>query len=125
MTSLDAHMWLEDADGQVVNDRDFPQYDYVKRVRNLKGGKKYKAWEGEKAKQALATIQTIVQQRMEDCSFFTTKKQFWNFYRNTPVAGCCFLNALAYWKKNKHLKIRVGSMGWEKKDGTGVFWEYG
>ena len=127
MTSLDAHMWLEDAEGNVVNDCDFPQYDYVKAVRNLKGEKKYKAWEGEKGKKAMATVQKMVQVRMDATCSATgfTKKQYWEFYRNKPVSGCCFMNAMAYWKKNKHLKIRVGSMGWEKKDGSGVWWEFG
>ena len=38
--SLDAHMWLETADGKIVNDQDFSQYDYVKRVRKCSGEKK-------------------------------------------------------------------------------------
>ena len=120
-------MWLENSAGEIINDCDFPQYDYVKQVRNLKGGKKYKAWTGDKGKQAMAKIQEMVKSRMEMTCEMTgmTKSKFWEIYRTTPVAGCCFMNAMAYWKKNKHLKIRVGSMGWEKKDGSGVFWEYG
>jgi hypothetical protein len=125
MSSLDAHMWLEDADGKVVNDEHFAAYDIVKQIRNLKGEKKYKAWTGDKGRSAMAKIQEMVKSRMEECAAFTTKKQFWEFYRNTPLAGCCFMNAMAYWKKNQHLKLRVGSMGWEKKDGSGVWWEFG
>ena len=63
--SLDAHMWLETADGKIVNDQDFSQYDYVKRVRKCSGEKKYKAYEGEKAKKTLAKVQQMIQTRMD------------------------------------------------------------
>lgn len=125
---LDAHMWLEDENGRVVADPDFREYDYVKSVRGCSGRAQYKAWEGEKAKEALTKIQGLVQERMEMTMMVNpsmTKKEFWACYRNNPVHGCCFINALAHWKKNKHLKIKVGSMGWKKAGRGAIWWEYG
>tara|TARA_R110002110_G_scaffold149375_2_gene340711 strand:+ start:54 stop:428 length:375 start_codon:yes stop_codon:yes gene_type:complete len=124
---MDAHMWLENADGKVVHDTHFETYNYVKSVRKLHGPTQYKAWDGEKGKKAMAKIQGMVQVRMDATIAGTgmTKKEYWEFYRQNPVDGCCFMNAIAMWKKNKHLKLRIGSMGWEQKNGKGVFWEYG
>ena len=40
--------------------------------------------------------------------------------------GMCFLNAWATHRKNpKTTRYCIGKMGWEKKDGSGVWWEYG
>ena len=124
--TLDAHMWLENADGEVVFDPHFIQYDIIKRVQNLKGEKKYKAWIGKKRGVALNKIQEINTAKIKALpSIGWTKKQFWEHFSKNPHFGNCFNNATAYWKKNQHLKIVIGSMGWEKTNGDGVWWEYG
>lgn len=125
-STMEVHMWLENADGTIAFDPDFPDYNWVKQVRRLTGDKCHKAYTGRKAIDCLAEIRKALNFRIKMLEQNgLDKEKVWDIYFKSPAFGICFFNAMAYWKKNKHLKIKVGSMGWESKLDGNIFWEYG
>jgi len=131
---MDIHMWVEDKKGNVVCDPWFKEYDYIKRVRNCEPGAEemYHAYTGEKGRKWMARIQKDMKEKLSifdlDAGIVTqwgsSKKQVWAEFYDNPKFQMCTFNAISYWKKNKHLVLRVGAMGWRTRTGK-IWWEFG
>tara|TARA_A100001391_G_C5056718_1_gene274930 strand:+ start:1171 stop:1794 length:624 start_codon:yes stop_codon:yes gene_type:complete len=120
--TLDLHAWVETADGRLL-DWDFEAYGEVRRIRDLNDTPYYVPECGENPRRAMALIREHIKERKAylGCS---TKQLLETFY-TAPQYGCCFLNAYAYVYFNRDCRVIIGSMGYEKKDGSGIWWEYG
>ena len=122
----DFHCWVEDKNGEVVFDPDFVEYELTQVIRNAMGPKHYLKWNDEFQQDCWSRIQTHMKTQM---AYIRKKggknRDFWGSYAK-PKVHCCPANCVTFMKKNKgkEFKIVLGSMGWEKPDGS-VWWEWG
>ena len=116
---IDGHFWIE-RDGKIV-DTYFKGYDYVKKVNNLTGEMVYK--EADDTTQKIMIM--MFRKSLAKAGF--TIRRYVAFKKllgmNKPMEDDCYFNCLLELKEGDMLKF--GSMGWNKKDGSGVWWEYG
>lgn len=116
--TIDGHFWLE-RNGKVV-DIEFKDYDYIKKVHNCKDGMVYK--------EADEMTQKIMIKIFEKCLYSICKDRE-TFKAISKKAGvgamfrCCFQNSMLAFQEGDLLKF--GSMGWNKRNGSGVWWEFG
>jgi hypothetical protein len=118
--TIDGHFWLERGGKKV--DIEFEEYDYVRKFHKLTDGMVYK--------EADAMTQTIMIKMFEKCvNKISMKFNLDNFQKFSKEMGvgakmnCCFQNCMLAYEDGD--LIRFGSMGWNKRDGSGVWWEYG
>ena len=135
--AIDAHSWVENADGMVVFDPDFPEYFMIRKVRNLRVGHCYKEFDPLLTaickKQINPTILTalddVADQMMEMgriCSETDIYKVVMELCDDgDAMAGRCFLNAWCYQKLHPDTIIKIGSLGWMERRSKEIHWEYG
>jgi len=126
---LDLHCWcVSKTDGTVI-DPDF-EYDYVKRVRNIKKTSKTLYREFDTSLQIELVpyiIKNFVKNRIPGYSKYlnTNDMGVFEYFSHNPTKGNCPINAYSYWVINKdECLFKIGSMGWTTKDGN-VWWEFG
>ena len=115
--TIDAHFWIE-REGRIV-DIEFKSYDYIKQVHSLQDGMVYKEADEMTQKIMISIFMKVLEGVGLDKHTFkhiVAKGYF-------PCMGCCFQNCMMDWRDGDVLKF--GSMGWRKKDGSGVWWEFG
>ena len=116
--TIDGHFWLE-RNGKVV-DIEFKDYDYIKKYHNCDDGMVYK--------QADTNTQLIMTRIFEKCmkSMGEDKASYRILCKNMGIGAmfrCCFQNCMLAFQEGD--LIRFGSMGWNKRNGSGVWWEFG
>mgnify|MGYP003655965235 FL=1 len=130
----DFHVWCENKKGEVIGDKDFFEYKMIRGMRNLEGEMIYKRWTPEREEQHWKRCQFRIKYQMkrykENKALYGIKTSFWGEFKNGGQFGQCPYNACQYLKEqkkagNNDVRICVGSMGWQKTDGSGIFWEYG
>jgi len=107
---MDGHYWVE-RDGKVI-DPYFKDYDFMKLFWNLTDEQVWLP--------APPLIQEIFKKKMVK-KFEGTKKII---ERWTNTHGFCDVNAVSEFYENGGT-IVFGSMGWKKKDGSGIHYEFG
>lgn len=111
-SGIDAHMWLEDSDGDVLD------YDDA----SLKNVSMYgtttivrKEFPKHLQMEVLPYIRqaqrSLLQRGLDE-----------DFMKRTP--GFCWVRAMLEKRKHKNYKVKIGSLGFVQTDGS-VFWEYG
>tara|TARA_R110002126_G_scaffold142971_1_gene289123 strand:+ start:5879 stop:6280 length:402 start_codon:yes stop_codon:yes gene_type:complete len=116
--TIDGHFWLERGGKKV--DIEFKDYDFIKRVHNCDDGMVYK--------EADFNTQLIMIKIFEKCLYSMEKdiEAFKTFSKSmgiSPMMGCCFQNSMMAYEDGDLIKF--GSMGWNKKNNGGVWWEFG
>jgi len=114
---MDGHFWVV-RNGEII-DPYFKYYDYVKNVNGLEGDRKYIP--------APELIQKVMKKK-----FIEAREETLNwrleyqpgFKLSSRIEDCCNFNAILEVRQNGG-EIVFGSMGWKKKNGDGVWWEYG
>ena len=134
--AVDAHSWVENTDGMVVFDPDFPEYQMVRKVRNLREGACYKEFD---------PLLTAICKKQINPTILTTLDDFANqlmgkvcseteIYKvimelcdkdGDAMAGRCFFNAYCYQKLHPDTIIKIGSLGWRECCSKEIHWEYG
>ena len=116
----DFHIWLEDDAGRVAFDpQNFSYYQHVCDFHGLDIKKPCRhAW-GNQAK-------WLKEKEFNSLNEADTRYIVADMFC-TPQERHCRNNAIAYMVNNpeKNLKAVVGSMGWKRKNGGGVWWEFG
>ena len=107
---MDGHYWVE-RDAKII-DPYFKEYDVVKKYWSLTDEQ---VWFP-----APPLIQSVFKKKLL-IKFGGTKKigDRWS-----NIHGCCDFNAVSELNKNGGT-IVFGSMGWKKKDGSGIHYEFG
>jgi hypothetical protein len=132
--SGDFHAWVENAAGEVVGEKTFPEYATIQQINKCHGQVKYKRWspehEAEKWAHCQGKIRYYLAQQKAVNKVTGRKKSMWDQFANGGKFLQCPMNASKYLIDQKKLdnhdvRICLGSMGWEKDDGSGVWWEYG
>jgi hypothetical protein len=119
LPTIDGHFWIE-RDGKIV-DTYFKGYDYVKKVNNLTGEMVYKEADDTTQKIMIMMFRkSLAKAGMSEDEYVALKKLLG---MNKPAEDDCYFNCLLELKEGDMLKF--GSMGWNKKNGSGVWWEYG
>jgi len=131
--AIDAHSWVENADGMVVFDPDFPEYHMVRKIRNLRDGHCYKEFDplltAIVKKQINPTILSGldgVRMNGRVCSDNEIYKVVMELCDDgDAMAGRCFFNAWCYQKLHPDTIIKIGSLGWRERCSKEIHWEYG
>ena len=105
----DCHVWLEDEDGNII-DPTPPAYPYPMEYKPFDKTQQVRVWGQYQSK-----IKALGKEGRS-----AIKKQLYQ----KPAHRQCGYNVFAYWSKNKHLKIVVGSAGFHIDTHT-IFWEFG
>jgi hypothetical protein len=131
----DFHCWCENRDGETVGDCMFPEYELIKRINRCGGDPIYKRWSPEEEKKKWAECQGRIRamcKRVKAAGELLDAEVVspWKQFENAPEMYQCPWNAATYYKQekkkgNNNVRICVGSMGWEKNDGSGIHWEFG
>ena len=109
---IDAHMWLEDKDGNVLD------YDDA----SLKNASMYGTTTIVR-KEFPKHLQMEVFPYIREAQLFLLQRGLdEDFMIRTP--GFCWVRALLEKRKHKNYKVKIGSLGFVQADGS-VFWEYG
>jgi hypothetical protein len=109
-TIADAHIWLEDKDGNIV--------DPTPPV--MKGERHYKPFE-LKNQSRIWNEYKIRLMEMDK----TARQNLTRTLYQQPASRMCGFNVYAYWRNHKDsYKIVVGALGFTQDDGT-IFWEFG
>jgi hypothetical protein len=140
MPTFDGHFWVE-KDGVII-DCDFPKDDaFIRKINKTTSEKKYHeapeitqtifigmlekalTFELQKMKMmghasAMAIDTRTIFGMMEKADNEAELKEY------QPRFESCHLNAYKNWKEHGG-RLVFGSQGYVKKDGTGVWWEYG
>ena len=111
---MDGHYWIE-RDGVIV-DPYFNYYDAVKSIRGLTDEIVYL--------EAPPVIQTVFIKKLMDTrdivDYFSQKQ----LAQYRPKNACCATNTVVE-QKLRGGRIVFGSMGWKRKNGDGVHYEFG
>ena len=117
---IDGHFWIV-RDGVII-DKEFKEYDYIKKFHNCDDGMVYK--------EADELTQTIITKMFERSlsSMGFDKKQFKKeinvlFPNHFPCFQSCFQNCLMEFQDGDEIKF--GSMGWKYSNANRIWWEYG
>lgn len=116
---IDGHFWVE-SNGKIL-DTNFPYYDMIKMCHNLKGEMMYK--EADAFTQELMLIKfrkALNKVGLDEKEYLTLKTAM---HDGKAVMNECYYNSLLAMKEGDRLVF--GSLGWKKRDGSGVWWEYG
>jgi len=106
----DIHFWVE-KDGEII-DPYFPVYDMIKSIQGLEGEKQYQE----------LTDKRIIKIYMKH---WIEKSISWLppvLHINLPHQ--CYSNAMYYISQNGG-KLKIGKMGWKKKNSNQIWWEFG
>jgi len=107
----DIHFWVE-KDGKII-DPDFPVYDMIKSIQGL---------EGEKQFQELTDKRIIKIYMKHWIEKGTTNLNVIGLLGVMPHQ--CYSNAMYYISQNGG-KLKIGKMGWKKKNSNKIWWEFG
>lgn len=113
----DYHAWVEDDDGTILFDPQFPEEQLGAPMNMLMDQPQYIKWdelEQKKQKDFMVNHKDFVE---------TLRDSLPELYKN-PQHLRCFWNALAYVKYAKRGKMVIGSKGYKCADGS-VFWLWG
>ena len=119
LPTIDGHFWVV-RNGKIL-DTDFAEYSMIKKFHNLTGNMVYK--EADDLTQTLMIIKfrrALNEVGLCEDDYVELKK---GIYNGKVVANNCYYNSLLVMKEGDELKF--GSMGWKKKNGDGIWWEYG
>lgn len=105
---FDGHFWVE-RDGKII-DTWFPQYDVIAKM-----------WQCVPVRRYLKCPDDLVG-RVFRSKF--EKEMYPSYLALPPLFGMCVANALNEIHRNGGTLV-FGSMGFVKRDGSGVHWEYG
>jgi hypothetical protein len=124
----DYHTWIEDAQGNVVYDPYFKEYDFVRNFQDCWGRQRRREWDLVYQQQVWNGVRRRAKAEMTEIKRQGgTAQALWAF-RKQEKPFHCSTNCMCFMKnpenKGKGYRIVVGSMGWEKADGS-VHWEYG
>lgn len=112
----DFHCWVEDKDGEVVFDPEFPEYQAIKKIKNCipDSPNYHNAFDEDTEKWFWGKLKGTMTDKIQ---LYKSQNIKWvkEFYER-PKFGHCNLNCSAFLIKNKGkgYRIRVGSMGWLK-----------
>ena len=120
--SFDAHCWVVDSKG-VIWDPEFPNYNFIKTINACHGPRVYRPAPLE-TQEKIITIFHRFLTTMLNRSWSSIILYLESQMTDGPRFGHCFYNAFVH-AKNHGGTIVVGSMGWERMDGSGVHFEYG
>ena len=116
---IDGHFWVV-RNGKIL-DTDFAEYGMIRKYHNLTGNMVYK--EADDFTQTLMVLKF----RKALNKFGMCEDDYIRFKKcmcaGKAVFRSCYYNSLMVMKEGDELKF--GSMGWNKKDGSGVWWEFG
>ncbi len=126
---VDLHCWIETNEGKII-DEYFSDYDLVKLFHNLKGDNVYCELVGKERKKVWGLVwKKFLKnkiQSIEDLGCFGCE----NWYSFWEHCECrqhnCFMNAYQYHLQNpKTTRLCFGKLGWKKKKGKSIWWEFG
>lgn len=124
----DYHTWIKDAQGNVVYDPYFKEYDFARNWNDCWGRQRRREWDLVYQKMVWQDVRRRAKAEMAEMKRQGgTAEALWAF-RKKEKPFHCSTNCMCFMKnpenKGKGYRIVVGSMGWEKADGS-VHWEYG
>jgi len=111
---MDGHYWIE-LNGEII-DPYFKSYDKVKSLWDLTDEQFHL--------EASPLIQTIFLRQLQKVKAEIEEFNKDGLMKWTDTANCCNINAMAYQKKHGG-RIVFGSMGWKRKNGKGIHYEFG
>jgi hypothetical protein len=121
------HMWLEDANGKII-DPHFREYDGLCKMSNTDGRKKvYHKWteaqQKEKLKNLIPDILAVIKANCKQNEIPMREMMAILAYR--PSFRCCPMNAWSLKSVMPELKVCIGNMGFRsKEDPNKIWWEY-
>jgi NADH:ubiquinone oxidoreductase subunit E len=124
---IDAHFWIE-RDSEIIDD-EYPKKDaIIKQIWKCNDTKCYLEASDEIQEAVINHHKKIVMKKLrvkdwEDALDILT--EIFEINKYEPMYGCCFLNVMYELTRNRNGTIKFGSMGFEKKNGDGVHWEFG
>jgi len=119
---INGHFWIENEEGVVIYDPQFPDYRVLADLHKCDLTKpQYRKASAERQRELITTqifpqMLTINRGLKEG---FVPDEEFW-----TPQSHNCASNCLRYKCRGGEGKIVYGDFGWERKNGSGVFWEF-
>lgn len=117
---IDGHFWVENDMGEVIYDPVFPEHKQVARIRRADVRKRrYRAASKERQREMIAkwVLPTMAKPDAKEMAKVIQPGQF-------AVYQACHANATMWKMAGGEGKIVYGDMGWEKKNGKGVWWEW-
>jgi hypothetical protein len=117
--SIDGHFWIE-INGEII-DNYFKEYDFVKSYNNCSGDMIYK--EADKLTQTII-IEMFKRSLTSMGLNYETFIQLCHRHNiHLAKVDNCYQNCLLFLEEGDILKF--GSMGWKRKIGPEIHWEYG
>jgi hypothetical protein len=124
----DFHCWVEDRGGEVVFDPAFIQYEMTRVTRHAMGRHLLVPWNDDYEREVWSAFQTKLKRQMAEVRRRGWKNRDWWEHHKNPSFRDCPVNVSVFMRKEENkgqgFRIRVGSSGWEKEDGS-VWWEFG
>ena len=119
---INGHFWIENDDGKVIYAPQFPDYRVLADLHKCDINKpQYRKASAERQRE-LITHQIFPQMLTINRALkegFEPDEEFW-----TPQSHNCASNCLRYKCRGGEGKVVYGDFGWERKNGSGVFWEF-
>ena len=117
----DYHCWVVNKDDEVVFDPDFSAHESIRKTRGCLYGSQAITHREEYPRHRQRAIWQVYKTEKHR----ETPKQVRDYLKqNGATHGYCQRNCISFIKGKKGLRIAIGFLGWERKDGS-VWWEYG
>ena len=120
--TINGHFWIENEAGKVIYDPEFPVYKKICRVRKLDINKpRYRKAAPDLQRECLKkhifpTLQDLIKLKNEVGVMPPEVRR--------PEAYACAMNCIVYKVSGGEGKIIYGDTGWEKKDGSRIWYEF-
>ena len=117
---IDGHFWVENDKGEVIYDHKFPEHKLICRIRRANVKKPcYRPASKERQREMTVkwVLPTMAKKDAKEMAKVIQPGQF-------AVYQACHANAAMWKMSGGEGKIVYGDMGWELKNGKGVWWEW-
>jgi len=117
---IDGHFWVENNKGEVIYDPVFPEHKVLCRIRRANVKKPcYRKASKERQREMIVkwVLPTMGKPTAKEMAKVSQPGQF-------AVYQACHANAAMWKMAGGEGKIVYGDMGWERKNGKGVWWEW-
>ena len=119
---IDGHFWVENDMGEVIYDPVFPEHKQVAKIRRCDHRKRrYRAASKERQREMIAKWVLPIMAKPEAKQVATMLMMTGGVHAEYQA---CHANATMWKMAGGEGKIVYGDMGWEKKNGKGVWWEW-
>tara|TARA_R100000773_G_C4174197_1_gene86656 strand:+ start:25 stop:540 length:516 start_codon:yes stop_codon:yes gene_type:complete len=128
--TINGHFWIENEEGKVIHDPVFPVYKKICKVHKLDINKpRYRKASPETQRENIKEhiLPYIAELLKVKKLLKLPNEEFYKYFEGEdgePLEYRCGWNCVVYKLKGGEGKVIYGDMGWEKEDGSDIWYEF-